>query len=144
MKRPYYTRRLFMRIGLALCVLLAAGWVTASVCRAMYGGTRFHVFLRHGYSEFYTHGPTKPSGLRIDMKPFGYWRHWPSYKRSSNYITMPFWILFAPTLLMTIWMWRTSRIFPGKCWKCRYDLTGNESGVCPECGTTFDQLAPKP
>ena len=21
------------------------------------------------------------------------------------------------------------------CWTCAYDLTGNESGVCPECGT---------
>ena len=20
------------------------------------------------------------------------------------------------------------------CWKCSYDLTGNENGVCPECG----------
>jgi len=24
---------------------------------------------------------------------------------------------------------------PGLCEKCDYDLTGNESGICPECGT---------
>lgn len=24
---------------------------------------------------------------------------------------------------------------PGRCNRCDYDLTGNESGVCPECGT---------
>jgi hypothetical protein len=24
---------------------------------------------------------------------------------------------------------------PGHCRRCGYDLTGNESGVCPECGT---------
>ncbi len=24
---------------------------------------------------------------------------------------------------------------PGRCSKCDYDLTGNESGICPECGT---------
>lgn len=24
---------------------------------------------------------------------------------------------------------------PGLCENCRYDLTGNESGICPECGT---------
>ncbi len=24
---------------------------------------------------------------------------------------------------------------PGSCQKCGYDLTGNVSGVCPECGT---------
>ena len=23
----------------------------------------------------------------------------------------------------------------GNCGNCEYDLTGNESGVCPECGT---------
>ena len=23
----------------------------------------------------------------------------------------------------------------GRCIECAYDLTGNESGVCPECGT---------
>jgi hypothetical protein len=22
----------------------------------------------------------------------------------------------------------------GHCWRCGYDLTGNVSGVCPECG----------
>ncbi len=26
------------------------------------------------------------------------------------------------------------RIPPGHCQQCGYDLTGNESGVCPECG----------
>jgi hypothetical protein len=28
---------------------------------------------------------------------------------------------------------------PNECLKCRYDLTGNESGVCPECGTPITQ-----
>ncbi len=26
----------------------------------------------------------------------------------------------------------------GHCKACRYDLTGNESGVCPECGTEIE------
>ena len=29
---------------------------------------------------------------------------------------------------------RRWRIPPGHCKRCRYDLTGNTSGVCPECG----------
>ena len=34
--------------------------------------------------------------------------------------------------------WRTThpdpRTLPGHCKKCGYNLTGNESGRCPECG----------
>ncbi len=29
------------------------------------------------------------------------------------------------------------RLQPGKCRKCAYDLTGNTSGRCPECGTAI-------
>ena len=28
---------------------------------------------------------------------------------------------------------------PGRCARCRYDLTGNVSGVCPECGTPIPE-----
>lgn len=30
---------------------------------------------------------------------------------------------------------RRRRAEPGRCPRCEYDLTGNVSGVCPECGT---------
>ncbi len=31
---------------------------------------------------------------------------------------------------------------PGHCQRCGYDLTGNLSGVCPECGTTLSEAGP--
>ncbi|MCO6438981.1 MAG: hypothetical protein J5J06_17955 [Phycisphaerae bacterium] len=34
--------------------------------------------------------------------------------------------------------WRRWRIRPGHCKNCLYDLTGNITGRCPECGTEFD------
>ncbi|MCB9850951.1 MAG: hypothetical protein H6817_09645 [Phycisphaerales bacterium] len=34
--------------------------------------------------------------------------------------------------------WRKHRA-PGSCSQCGYDLTGNTSGVCPECGRPTDQ-----
>jgi hypothetical protein len=54
--------------------------------------------------------------------------------------TAPFWVLFlltlspaVPALLSNVLgAWRESR---GGCRGCGYDLTGNRSGVCPECGT---------
>jgi rubrerythrin len=30
---------------------------------------------------------------------------------------------------------RRERLARGQCGRCGYDLTGNVSGVCPECGT---------
>ena len=30
----------------------------------------------------------------------------------------------------------------GVCAKCSYDLTGNMSGVCPECGTAAEPYVP--
>ncbi len=36
------------------------------------------------------------------------------------------------SLLRKVWLaWR----FPNSCTSCGYNLTGNVSGVCPECGT---------
>ena len=32
------------------------------------------------------------------------------------------------------WPARHIGILPGHCRKCSYDLTGNVSGICPECG----------
>ena len=55
-------------------------------------------------------------------------------------IPLPFWALFAafasyPTLALVrgpIRRWR--RRSRGLCIRCAYNLTGNVSGVCPECG----------
>lgn len=33
---------------------------------------------------------------------------------------------------------RRTRYCPGRCDRCGYDLTGNVSGVCPECGKPVD------
>jgi hypothetical protein len=38
------------------------------------------------------------------------------------------------------WEWRWRPVQPGGryCVNCRYDLTGNVSGVCPECGEAVE------
>jgi hypothetical protein len=53
----------------------------------------------------------------------------------TRYI-LPLWIPFILVAVPTVLLWRRDRrIPPGHCRKCRYDLTGNTSGICPECGT---------
>lgn len=70
----------------------------------------------------------------------------PSWRLSSNvtcgHIAFPLWIPILPLLALATWLWR--REGPnssGICANCRYDLTGNTSGVCPECGERVEVAA---
>ncbi len=50
-------------------------------------------------------------------------------------------LLFVP-IYVVCWLKleRTSiLIAPGHCTQCDYNLTGNISGICPECGTTINK-----
>jgi len=50
--------------------------------------------------------------------------------------TLPLWIPFILVAIPTLYLWRADRrIPPGHCQKCGYNLKGNVSGICPECGT---------
>jgi hypothetical protein len=61
-------------------------------------------------------------------------------------VALPLWGLFLLVALLTILLrWLPRRRFPpGHCRKCGYNLTGNVSGICPECGEKVDvQAVPK-
>jgi len=55
-----------------------------------------------------------------------------------NLVQVPHWFLaLFFTIFPTIWFikWNKRRkLGPNACPGCGYDLTGNESGACPECG----------
>lgn len=75
--------------------------------------------------------PFKTFHSRADRNPHVQWL--------STTISLPCWLLSATTVLPTsfVW-WRDRRITPrGHCQRCGYDLTGNVSGRCPECGETL-------
>jgi hypothetical protein len=49
-------------------------------------------------------------------------------------VVCPAWLLLVPGLGLLIRpIWLRFRVRPGHC-RCGYDLTGNVSGRCPECG----------
>lgn len=52
-------------------------------------------------------------------------------------IGCPIWILLVLIGVPTLWLWRRDSQPPGPvcCVECGYNLTGNTSGRCPECGT---------
>jgi hypothetical protein len=57
--------------------------------------------------------------------------------RADGHLFLPLWIpLVIVAVPMAILWWRDRRrLPPGHCRQCGYNLTGNVSGVCPECGT---------
>ena len=45
--------------------------------------------------------------------------------------------LLLPVVAGLFWLDRRRRHVPGICSSCGYNLTGNQSGNCPECGEVF-------
>ena len=61
------------------------------------------------------------------------------YTGAPFIIFVPLWIPFALVLALTIHLWERDRPKPrGHCVHCGYNLTGNVSGVCPECGNAVE------
>jgi hypothetical protein len=64
-----------------------------------------------------------------------HWRWWNAWEVNWRYIHLPLYAVFAAVAVPTLLVWRfwPKPVRPGNC-RCGYDLRGNESGVCPECG----------
>lgn len=73
----------------------------------------------------------------------------PTYRRDSwpaewtRRFELPLWI---PTLaawgLVAVLIFARRGCPPNCCNECGYDLTGNTSGICPECGASISQECP--
>jgi len=56
---------------------------------------------------------------------------------------VPIWFLAMLFAIPAMWRFRSLRERRDDCRACGYDLTGNKSGVCPECGTrTVGEVMP--
>jgi len=61
--------------------------------------------------------------------------------RAWEWLGVPLWMPFLLVGVATGMLWRRDRHrrTPGHCARCGYDLTGNVSGRCPECGVEITQ-----
>ncbi len=146
------TRRLSQRwrvvksVGLVVCVLILAAWGASLVLfvQVPYGGNAAialrggGVLLLTGVSErggpMTWHVRTESGyglGLRGPYPGLTTWR-----RGGRTLITWwPLWPVFLAAAVPTTLLWWRDRRYPkGHCQTCGYDLTGNTSGVCPECG----------
>ncbi len=139
-------RRVLKWAGFAWCLIILAAWV---------GGLWWHGKLRAGGSYvrlgsnsvdfgcgFESKGPPRfslsrrpPQSMRLRLP----WLHGDGISGpEARCLHIPHWILlFVVATPTTVLFWRDRRrpIPPGHCQTCGYNLTGNVSGVCPECGT---------
>ena len=83
---------------------------------------------------FFRASPSKPRG------PWFPWFEFIITKDGWNMIVITIWLPLDCVTLLTIVLFNRNRArrIEGVCRKCDYDLTGNESGVCPECGTPVE------
>ena len=71
-----------------------------------------------------------PSGM------LGWFPSYRSFSGSFSAIRVPIWVFLSISVAAITIAWRRPRAFrPPRCVECSYNLTGNVSGVCPECGT---------
>ena len=80
---------------------------------------------------FTSNRPPLPTGLPTGVT----WGHIHPTYRVVWQINVSLWLLVAAIAIPTVVLWYLDRRrpAPGAC-RCGYDLTGNKSGVCPECG----------
>ena len=66
----------------------------------------------------------------------------PFWERHRTYVAIPFWLVALVLGPPTVVLWRRDwHVPPGHCLRCGYDLTGNVSGRCPECGMQVSAAA---
>lgn len=142
MRRPSRLRRIAKWIGVGICTVIAIVWVMSGWWHLSYAKPGHYWGMEYGglFYVSFSKGAFEPqSGSNV-------WRQSPGWTwlpyiyelvGSSRMSLVPFWIpLLLVALPTAVLYWRDHRcrLPPGHCNKCGYDLTGNTSGRCPECG----------
>ncbi len=143
MSRPSRIRRIAKWSGVAVCVMNGAAWGISTTWGVSFFGSTMQFSAANGiiYLDYYGREVSQASVPRwqYGRTTGGLGLTWPllilwSWGRSFV-LKLPLWIPFLIVALPTAYLfWRDRRHPPGHCQKCGYDLQGNVSGVCPECG----------
>ena len=143
-------RRVLKWVGLVGSVLLGVVWVLTLFGGGAYIGFTKTIAVSSGRVGFliYTNDPGDYVGwiwYRNRDVDLGWWPSYddstspaagPFLRQRTRRLIVPLWIPFLLTAIATIMLWRRDRRrLVGHCRKCEYDLTGNVTGVCSECGT---------
>jgi hypothetical protein len=78
------------------------------------------------------------AGLATVRGVHGFFAHVSMAPDREMVLRFPLWFFVLSAIAVTTWLiWRGARRTPpGHCKICGYNLTGNLSGICPECGVS--------
>ncbi len=134
--------------GVTLCVLLfalwfASGWYMIKLRLGTIYNPYGHLRFFSGTAEYYSRewatyqsfiDPSRSEITRLYGRRYQWW----AFEQTSmgNVTAFPIWLPFLAIALPTGFLfWSNHRQGrPGHCAACGYNLTGNTTGRCPECG----------
>jgi hypothetical protein len=128
-------------ISAVACAAVAAAWASSVWLPVHCDVGRCGFALGWGCVRFSVLGSATPSTQWAWKRLYPqedriHW--WPSMSLHSlvSAVLIPLWMLSAAMFVSTAVFWRLDRqhIPLGHCRRCGYNLTGNVSGRCPECG----------
>lgn len=119
--------------GVLLCAVILAAWVISLADPGYCLIGHDWLFLDNGRVGKLTLGSVDGGVMR--------WVGTSDLLRDVS-ISIPLWFLLVVAAWLTVNAFRRGRrcMPPGFCHVCSYDLTGNVSGRCPECGTPIRVL----
>ena len=140
---PSRSRRVAKWVGLVLSAILAVFWLGPYV-HWVSRDSRWLISSHDGYMDierftprFVADLPLRP-GFGTGGFSSGGPVLWPFVGSNANctQILIPLWLPLLALALPVAFLWYRDRRPPkGRCQSCGYNLTGNTSGLCPECGT---------
>ena len=136
MKPRSRLRQLLKWAGVGLCLVIGTSWVLGLSWKVRYYGGMWGFELNHSLIGGWTSTMSFPKKWVVEAAA-GRQQWWPQSVKLGpvSGIYVPLWMLLLAIAIPTaVLFWRARRPLPGHCRKCGYDLTGNVSGVCPECG----------
>ena len=141
-------RRVGKWVGLVTCGLTLAVYAATLWCYIAWNDRHLRrtIFFQAGSVAvfWFTYADSTARTTRFAGKP-GWeisrsespFHWWPVFSGASalSGVYVPLWMPFLAVAIPTAFLWhRDRRPPPGHCQRCGYDLTGNVSGRCSECG----------
>jgi hypothetical protein len=127
---------------IAVCAVIAALWTNygfwfQGVKFEFSGGAMVIQGLGPEAHKYPVFGVFENGPCRSTARMRALWSTYAGWPRGApGAFSLPLWLPFAcAAASASLLWWRDRRVAAGHCPRCGYNLTGNVSGVCPECGT---------